>query len=833
MVLSGNGISCNFVDIFHSKKHQVMKTNFLRLLPLLFTQFLFAQNVPTHEQAFGITGFESGEIRVIEPAFLPGQYLLGGQINKGAVVVQSNKIGQSLAYRRLNLSAKGESKVTDLIKINNQLFAVAGTCTGCADTIPRQSIFITLHDPNLNQIASLILTPNLTQNLFDNARLATDGTRLYLAFNDNFFGGSLNLRAFDLNLKQLWSSFQNLAFAEAPLNIRALNGQLWVCSQEWSGFENPIGTRLAQFNAETGALLKHYGYAAFVDASAVLPNGNIAVLSYGTFYTGSRRIKLSIISPTNGAVVDSVLLGLQERSRATALQTLPNGQLLLAINEAGFFEDTLKLLRYNPSNLKAPLSTRKIIGDRGAKRRVAYDLLPLSNDGFSYLAVGLRTDGLDRGMFLASFPEDFSPQAPNNWNNNICGTKLLGEMSPGSHYPSSLPQTYEKVVYARDVPLYNGQKQNLYLDLYLPFDLYTTKDLNQKRPLLVMVHGGGFLGGNEDAFSGPALFFAELGYVVASINYRLGVADGVTDITQFCNNIRPVAAVMYRGAQDTRRAIQFLYDNANQYQIDRNNIFALGHSAGAVNVLHSAFLDANELPFDFNTELGPLPPKPPVRAYISWAGSIHSLDMIDKEENTPMFFIHGTCDPLVPYDQGPSICIGATSGFGSKAIAGRKRSLCHNYHLLGIQKGDHGVGGSEAEVLAKLMDWMKNQILCGQAKQTCETVLARTPLNCPEMEICPRTQSCLVATREVRPNMRQPRIYPNPSPANHTVNIELEEDMGQAGEVYLYDRQGKTLHGEKFSGRTIQLDLATVPPGVYLLKIRTDQTFLQSQLVVQ
>jgi hypothetical protein len=101
------------------------------------------------------------------------------------------------------------------------------------------------------------------------------------------------------------------------------------------------------------------------------------------------------------------------------------------------------------------------------------------------------------------------------------------------------------------------------------------------------------------------------------------------------------------------------------------------------------------------------------------------------------------------------------------------------------------------------------------------------------MEICPRTQSCLVATREVRPNMRQPRIYPNPSPANHTVNIELEEDMGQAGEVYLYDRQGKTLHGEKFSGRTIQLDLATVPPGVYLLKIRTDQTFLQSQLVVQ
>ena len=183
-----------------------MKTNFF-LLFLLFTQFATAQNAPTHEQAYGFIGFESSAIQVIEPAFLQGQYFLGGQLNKTALLVQSNKVGQSLAYRQLSLGNKGESRITDLVKINSKLFAVAGTCTGCADTISRQSVFITLHNPALNQVATLVLSPNATQDQFNNARLASDGTRLYLAFNDNFFGGSLNVRAFDFNLKQLWSSF--------------------------------------------------------------------------------------------------------------------------------------------------------------------------------------------------------------------------------------------------------------------------------------------------------------------------------------------------------------------------------------------------------------------------------------------------------------------------------------------------------------------------------------------------------------------------------------------------------------------------------------------------
>lgn len=808
-----------------------MKTKFF-LLFLLFTQFAMAQNAPTHEQAYGFIGFDSSEMRVIEPAFLPGQYLLGGQLNKIALIVQSNKVGQSLAYRQLSLGNKGESRITDLVKINSQLFAVAGTCTGCADTISRQSVFITLHDPALNQVAALVLSPNATQDKFDNARLTSDGTRLYLAFNDNFFGGSLNVRAFDLNLKQLWSSFQNLGFIETPLSIDVHNGQLWVCSQEWNGFESTKGTRLARFNLESGALINHYGYAAVVDAFTILPNGNFAMAAYGSFYTGNKCIKLAIVSPNDGAVVDSVLLGASNKSRATALQALPDGKLLLAINEVILFFDALKLLRYDPAKLSQALSSRSISGDRGALDRVVHDLHALSNDGTSYIAVGNRIDGNQHGMFLASFPEVFTPQAPLNLNNEVCGTKLLSELKQ-SHYPACLPQVYEKVVYQKGAVEYNGLKRDLSMDIYVPYDLYTTNDMNQKRPLIVLVHGGGFIGGNEDVFQHHAIFFAELGYVVASINYRLGVASGVNNLEQFCGYEKQVFAAMYRATQDTRKAIQFLYDNANLYHIDRNNIMALGHSAGAINVLNSALLDADELPYNFVADLGALPSKPPVKAYIPWAGAIASLDMIDKEENTPMFFIHGTCDPLVPYDQGNLICPDLPFGFGAKAIAARKKTLCHNYHLLGIQKGDHAMGGSEIQVLAKLLDWIKYQVICGQPKQTCESIAARTPLNCAETVICPTIQSCLVATREPRPDGRQPRIYPNPAASNAVINIELEEEMDSRGELYLYNAQGQALRQEKFTSRAFQLEVQDLTPGIYLLKIRTDQSLYKSQVVIK
>ena len=144
------------------------------------------------------------------------------------------------------------------------------------------------------------------------------------------------------------------------------------------------------------------------------------------------------------------------------------------------------------------------------------------------------------------------------------------------------------------------------------------------------------------------------------------------------------------------------------------------------------------------------------------------------------------------------------------------------------------MGGSEQEVLAKLIPWLKNESgVCGQAKQTCETIPAATPLNCTESVICPTTQSCLVATREPKPRPEQIHMYPNPTLSNGQVNIELDEYMGTQGDLSLYNLQGQVLRSETFNATTIQLDVQGLPPGVYVLKIRSDKAMVKSQLVVQ
>ena len=65
----------------------------------------------------------------------------------------------------------------------------------------------------------------------------------------------------------------------------------------------------------------------------------------------------------------------------------------------------------------------------------------------------------------------------------------------------------------------NGQTQSLELDIYQP-----QGDTAAVRPLLIMAHGGSFIGGSKTGTDVVFICqkFAKMGYVVASIEYRLG-----------------------------------------------------------------------------------------------------------------------------------------------------------------------------------------------------------------------------------------------------------------------------------------------------------------------
>jgi predicted esterase len=119
-----------------------------------------------------------------------------------------------------------------------------------------------------------------------------------------------------------------------------------------------------------------------------------------------------------------------------------------------------------------------------------------------------------------------------------------------------------------------GQPVTLRLDLYQP-----AGDNATRRPALVWVHGGGYTAGDKAGGVatdiGPT--FARLGYVVASINYRL-ISSGCGG-----SNIRPDCVIAAINAQhDAQAAVRWLRDNAATYRIDSARIAMGGESAGAI-----------------------------------------------------------------------------------------------------------------------------------------------------------------------------------------------------------------------------------------------------------
>lgn len=125
------------------------------------------------------------------------------------------------------------------------------------------------------------------------------------------------------------------------------------------------------------------------------------------------------------------------------------------------------------------------------------------------------------------------------------------------------------------------------------------------RPLMVIVHGGAWIAGDksENNVSRIRTDFAKRGYTTASVNYRLGQFHSSTpqncNIQIFglewnCLNMGDTSEwyrAYYRGIQDVNSAIRYLVNHASSYQIDVNQIFIVGESAGGFIAMGVAFID--------------------------------------------------------------------------------------------------------------------------------------------------------------------------------------------------------------------------------------------------
>ena len=177
--------------------------------------------------------------------------------------------------------------------------------------------------------------------------------------------------------------------------------------------------------------------------------------------------------------------------------------------------------------------------------------------------------------------------------------------------------------------------------LTLEMDIYTPEgDDAEKRPLLLMMHGGSFFIGHkkEPGQAGWCRYFASLGYVAVSIDYRLGYHARKSEFRE----------AEYRALEDADAALDYLL-RREDLRIDPDRIFVAGTSAGAITALNLAFRLYGDKPMD---EVKPLRDKDfRIRAVANLWGAVHDLSVLENASVAILSF-QSEKDPMVPYDYG-------------------------------------------------------------------------------------------------------------------------------------------------------------------------------------
>jgi acetyl esterase/lipase len=248
---------------------------------------------------------------------------------------------------------------------------------------------------------------------------------------------------------------------------------------------------------------------------------------------------------------------------------------------------------------------------------------------------------------------------------------------------AQLSPTHGDLVYATVVGS-DRQPLDLHLDLYLP------PVSAQPRPVVLWIHGGGWVGGSK--FPCPAAPLSLSGYAVASVQYRLsGEATWPAQI------------------HDCKAAVRWLRAHAAEFGLDPDRMGAFGSSAGG----HlSAFLGTSgglrdvrvgDFAIDLEGQVGDhLDRSSRVQAVVDFFGPTDPLSMslfpsgLDHDDalspeslliggpiqdlpevansvdpalwlspdDAPMLIVHGSADNSVPYTQSEALWRRATEEHG-------------------------------------------------------------------------------------------------------------------------------------------------------------------------
>jgi hypothetical protein len=352
-----------------------------------------------------------------------------------------------------------------------------------------------------------------------------------------------------------------------------------------------------------------------------------------------------------------------------------------------------------------------------------------------------------------------------------------------------------------------NQDSSAMVDLFLNI-YYPAGDIDDHRALVLIAHGGSFIGGTKEDLSDVCRYFASMGYVASTIDYRLLTIDAgvMSDIGGAFKK------ELIRAVHDMKAAIRFfrksVADSGNPYGINPSLVLIGGYSAGAILSDHVTYMDdTSKIPSDMfayamaqgglegnsgNPGFSSVP-----QMVMSMCGAINDTVWIESGDQ-PYVGVHNLGDAVVPNMKGsPNIGI-------TVPVTLYGDSLMYNRTLnVGVPSQYMSVPGTgHCDFPANYIDFVSNFMY---------------------NQICIQHLSI-----EENPNTVTFSVYPNPSDDFFYIDIPSNK---WNWEIKIQNMLGQTVYNENIDKTTNRLKVQSelLTRGLYQVSITSNEGKIATQ----
>ena len=176
----------------------------------------------------------------------------------------------------------------------------------------------------------------------------------------------------------------------------------------------------------------------------------------------------------------------------------------------------------------------------------------------------------------------------------------------------------------------------------LEFKLYKPDSFNPKKKYntIILFHGGGFNSRYADQFSRHSKYFNTRNFIAITPVYRIKSLHDTTP---------------QESCDDAKDLIEYLYSNADKYNINKDRIFVGGGSAGGLLALSTTFWKVKNHKIKGLILYNPIVDTGPNSAFSKRRSGNYSLDISPinniNKSHPPSIIFHGSLDEMEPINK--------------------------------------------------------------------------------------------------------------------------------------------------------------------------------------